>query len=121
MLSSGSEMGAVFCTEYTDLVLTDAILRGKIIYFMLPRLEEAESAARMVKLFREDLEVSIGEITSSRYLNLEDPHPVVIDEGASTFGPTWANLFELARKGRFGLVFGAQSTGGLTDQAMGLK
>ena len=118
---SGSDMGGIFCTEYTDLVLTDAILRGKIVYFMLPRLEEAESAARMVKLFREDLEVSIGEITSSRHMNLEDPHLVVIDEGASTFGPSWANLFELARKGRFALLFGAQSTGGLTDKQMGLS
>lgn len=118
---AGSEMGHVFCTQYTDLVLTDAILRGKIIYFMLPRLEEAESAARMVKVFREDLEVSIGEITSSRVHNLEDPHLVIIDEGSSTFGPTWANLFELARKGRFALLFGAQSAGGLTDAALGLS
>lgn len=118
---SGSEAGEIFCTRYTDLVLTDAILRGKIIYFMLPRLEEAESAARMVKVFREDLEVSIGEITSSRIHNLEDPHLVIIDEGSSTFGPTWANLFELARRGRFALLFGAQSTGGLTDAAMGLS
>ena len=118
---AGSEMGHVFCTQYTDLVLTDAILRGKIIYFMLPRLEEAESAARMVKVFREDLEVSIGEITSSRAHNLEDPHLVIIDEGSSTFGPTWANLFELARKGRFALLFGAQSAGGLTDQSLGLS
>lgn len=118
---SGSSAGEVFCTQYTDLVLTDAILRGKIIYFMLPRLEEAESAARMVKVFREDLEVSIGEITSSRTHNLEDPHLVIIDEGSSTFGPTWANLFELARRGRFALLFGAQSTGGLTDSAMGLS
>jgi hypothetical protein len=118
---AGSEMGGLFCTKYTDLVLTDAILRGKIIYFMLPRLEEAESAARMVKLFREDLEVSIGEITSSRVHNLEDPHLVIIDEGSSTFGPTWANLFELARKGKFSLIFGAQSAGGLTDQALGLS
>jgi hypothetical protein len=118
---SGSAAGEVFCTRHTDLVLTDAILRGKIIYFMLPRLEEAESAARMVKVFREDLEVSIGEITSSRSHNLEDPHLVVIDEGSSTFGPTWANLFELARRGRFALLFGAQSTGGLTDSTMGLS
>lgn len=118
---SGSDIGQVFCTQYTDLVLTDAILRGKIIYFMLPRLEEAEGAARMVKVFREDLEVSIGEITSSRLHNLEDPHLVIIDEGSSTFGPTWANLFELARKGRFALLFGAQSTGGLSDQALGLS
>lgn len=118
---SHSEMGQIFCTPYTDLVLTEAILRGKIIYFMLPRLEEAESAARLVKLFREDLEISIGEITSSRKYNLEDPHLVIIDEGASTFGPTWANLFELARKGRFGLLFGAQSTGGLTDEGLGLS
>jgi hypothetical protein len=118
---SGSAAGSVFCTKYTDLVLTDAILRGKIIYFMLPRLEEAESAARMVKVFREDLEVSIGEITSSRSHNLEDPHLVIIDEGSSTFGPTWANLFELARRGRFALLFGAQSTGGLTDTTMGLS
>jgi hypothetical protein len=118
---AGSEMGEVFCTHYTDLVLTDAILRGKIIYFMVPRLEEAESAARMVKIFREDLEVSIGEITSSRAHHLEDPHLIVIDEGSSTFGPTWANLFELARKGRFALLFGAQSAGGLTDSSMGLS
>ncbi|NMC62822.1 MAG: TraM recognition domain-containing protein [SAR324 cluster bacterium] len=118
---SGSEIGRVFCTQYTDLVLTDAILRGKIIYFMLPRLEEAESAARMVKVFREDLEVSIGEITSARQYHLEDPHLVIIDEGSSTFGPTWANLFELARKGRFSLIFGAQSTGGLTDLSLGLS
>jgi hypothetical protein len=118
---SAGDAGSVFCTKYTDLVLTDAILRGKIIYFMLPRLEEAESAARMVKVFREDLEVSIGEITSSRVHNLEDPHLVIIDEGASTFGPTWANLFELARKGRFALLFGAQSTGGLTDESVGLS
>lgn len=118
---AGSEMGQVFCTQYTDLVLTDAILRGKIIYFMLPRLEEAEGAARMVKVFREDLEVSIGEITSSRVHHLEDPHLVVIDEGSSTFGPTWANLFELARKGRFALLFGAQSSGGLKDASLGLS
>ena len=118
---SGSQAGEVFCTKHTDLVLTDAIVRGKIIYYMLPRLEEAESAARMVKVFREDLEVSIGEITSSRIHNLEDPHLVIIDEGSSTFGPTWANLFELARRGRFALLFGAQSTGGLTDAAMGLS
>jgi hypothetical protein len=118
---SGSQAGEVFCTKHTDLVLTDAIVRGKIIYYMLPRLEEAESAARMVKVFREDLEVSIGEITSSRVHNLEDPHLVIIDEGSSTFGPTWANLFELARRGRFALLFGAQSTGGLTDAAMGLS
>ncbi len=118
---TGSEMGKVFCTQHTDLVLTDAILRGKIIYFMLPRLEEAESAARMVKVFREDLEVSIGEITSSRMHTLEDPHLVIIDEGSSTFGPTWANLFELARKGRFALFFGAQSAGGLTDASSGLS
>lgn len=118
---SAGDAGAVFCARHTDLVLTDAILRGKIIYFMLPRLEEAESAARMVKIFREDLEVSIGEITSSRVYNLEDPHLVIIDEGSSTFGPTWANLFELARKGRFALLFGAQSTGGLTDASIGLS
>lgn len=118
---AGSEIGGVFMTKHTDLVLTSDILRGKIIYYMLPRLEEAESAGRMVKIFREDLEIAIGEITSSRQYNLEDPHLVIVDEGSSTFGPTWANLFELARKGRFSILFGAQSTGGLTDQALGLS
>lgn len=116
-----AEAGQMFCVPRADLSLTDAILRGKIIYYMLPRLEEAESAARMVKVFREDLEVSIGEITSGRGLTLEDPHMVIIDEGASTLGPTWANLFELARKGRFALLFGAQSVGGLMDEQMGLS
>ncbi len=118
---ANSEAGEMFCAPRADLSLTDAIRRGKIIYYMLPRLEEAESAARMVKVFREDLEVSIGEITSSRGYRLEDPHMVIIDEGASTFGPTWANLFELARKGRFALIFGAQSIGGLMDTTMGLS
>lgn len=118
---ANSEAGEMFCVPRADLSLTDAILRGKIIYYMLPRLEEAESAARMVKVFREDLEVSIGEITSSRNYRLEDPHLVFIDEGASTFGPTWANLFELARKGRFALLFGAQSVGGLMDGTVGLS
>ncbi len=118
---AGGAAGGLFCTLHTDLVLTEAILQGKIVYVMLPRLEEAESAARLVKVFREDLEVSIGEISSSRLYRLEDPHLVFIDEGASTFGPTWANLFELARKGRFALLFGAQSAGGLTDQTMGLS
>lgn len=118
---SNSEAGDMFTAPRADLALTDAILRGKIIYYMLPRLEEAESADRMVKVFREDLEVSIGEITSSRHMNLEDPHMIIIDEGASTFGPTWANLFELARKGRFALLFGAQSVSGLMDQTMGLS
>lgn len=118
---ANSEAGDMFCAPRADLSLTDAILRGKLIYYMLPRLEEAESAARMVKVFREDLEVSIGEITSNRNYRLEDPHLVIIDEGASTFGPTWANLFELARKGRFALLFGAQSVGGLMDETMGLS
>lgn len=118
---SNSEAGEMFCAPRADLSLTDAILRGKFVYYMLPRLEEAESAARMVKVFREDLEVSIGEITSNRNYRLEDPHMVIIDEGASTFGPTWANLFELARKGRFALLFGAQSVGGLMDEQMGLS
>ncbi len=118
---ANSDAGEMFCVPRADLSLTDAILRGKIVYYMLPRLEEAESAARMIKVFREDLEVSIGEVTSSRSHHLEDPHLVIIDEGASTFGPTWANLFELARKGRFSLLFGAQSVGGLMDQSMGLS
>ena len=118
---SNSEAGMMFCAPRADLSLTDAILRGKLIYYMLPRLEEAESADRMVKVFREDLEVSIGEITSNRNYRLEDPHMVIIDEGASTFGPTWANLFELARKGRFALFFGAQSVSGLMDKNMGLS
>ncbi|MBL7663150.1 TraM recognition domain-containing protein [bacterium] len=118
---SNSEAGEMFCAPKADLSLTDAILRGKLIYYMLPRLEEAEAAARMVKVFREDLEVSIGEITSNRNYRLEDPHMVIIDEGASTFGPTWANLFELARKGRFALLFGAQSVSGLMDEQMGLS
>jgi len=118
---SNSDAGEMFCMPRADLCLTDAILRGKMIYYMLPRLEEAESAARMVKVFREDLEVSIGEVTSNRNYRLEDPHLVIIDEGASTFGPTWANLFELARKGRFALLFGAQSVGGLMDEQMGLS
>ena len=118
---SNSEAGEMFCVPKADLSLTDAIHRGKIIYYMLPRLEEAESASRMVKVFREDLEVSIGEVTSSRVHHLEDPHIIFVDEGASTFGPTWANLFELARKGRFALLFGAQSVGGLMDETMGLS
>lgn len=118
---AGGDGGSVFCTAHTDLVLTDAILRGKIVYFMVPRLEEAEGANRMMKVFREDLEVSIGEITSSRRYNLEDPHLVIVDEGASTFAPSWANLFELARKGRFALLFGAQSAGGLSDEKLGLS
>lgn len=118
---SMSEAGEMFCVPRADLSLTDAIKRGKLVYYMLPRLEEAESAARMVKVFREDLEVSIGEVTSNLSHRLEDPHLVIIDEGASTLGPTWANLFELARKGRFSLLFGAQSVGGLMDQQMGLS
>lgn len=118
---AGSRAGETLCPRHTDLVLTDAILRGKVVYYMLPRLEEAETAARLTKVFREDLEVSIGEITSSRTHRLEDPHLVIIDEGSSTFGPTWANLFELARKGRFALLFGAQSAGGLTDASRGLS
>lgn len=118
---SNSEAGEMFCAPRADLSLTDAILRGKIIYYMLPRLEEAEGAARMVKVFREDLEVSIGEVTSNREYRLEDPHMIFIDEGGSTFGPTWANLFELARKGRFALIFGTQSVGSLMDQTMGLS
>ncbi|MBP9838776.1 MAG: TraM recognition domain-containing protein [Proteobacteria bacterium] len=118
---SNSQAGEMFCMPRADLNLTDAILNGKIIYYMLPRLEEAESASKMVKVFREDLEVSIGEVTSNRSVRLEDPHLIFIDEGASTFGPTWANLFELARKGRFSLIFGAQSVGGLMDEQMGLS
>ncbi|MBD1848358.1 TraM recognition domain-containing protein [Cyanobacteria bacterium FACHB-63] len=118
---AAGDAGDLFCASHSDLCLTDAIKRGKLIYFMMPRLEESEGAARMLKVFREDLEVSIGEITSNDGERLEDPHLIIIDEGASTFSPTWANLFELARKGRFALLFGAQSTAGLSDRAMGLS
>lgn len=118
---SGGVPGQIFCTPHSDLKLTEAILHGKIIYFCLPRIEEAEAATRMARILREDLEISIGEITSSSVFKLEDPHLIVIDEGSSTFGPTWANLFELARKGRFSLLFGAQSIGGLRDHSLGLS
>lgn len=118
---SGGAPGQIFCTPHSDLKLTEAILEGKIIYFCLPRIEEAEAATRMARILREDIEISIGEITSSNVFKLEDPHLIVIDEGSSTFGPTWANLFELARKGRFSLLFGAQSVGGLRDQSLGLS
>jgi hypothetical protein len=118
---AAGDAGELFCAAHSDLCLTTAIKQGKLIYFMMPRLEESEGAARMLKVFREDLEVSIGEITSNDAERLEDPHLVIIDEGASTFSPTWANLFELARKGRFALLFGAQSTAGLSDRAMGLS
>ncbi|MCY6494556.1 TraM recognition domain-containing protein, partial [Leptolyngbya sp. GGD] len=118
---AAGDAGELFCATHSDLRLTEAIAQGKLIYFMLPRLEESEGAARMLKVFREDLEVSIGEITSHEHIRLDDPHLVIIDEGASTFSPTWANLFELARKGRFALLFGAQSTAGLSDPSLGLS
>ncbi|MBW4422796.1 MAG: TraM recognition domain-containing protein [Myxacorys californica WJT36-NPBG1] len=118
---AAGDAGDLFCAAHSDLCLTTAIKQGKLIYFMMPRLEESEGAARMLKVFREDLEVSIGEITSNDEERLEDPHLVMVDEGASTFSPTWANLFELARKGRFALLFGAQSTAGLSDRVMGLS
>lgn len=114
------DLGRLFCSVSNDLNLTKAVLEGKIVYFMLPRLEEAEASARMAKVIREDLEVTIGEITSSQH-RLDDPHLVFIDEGAAIFGPTWANLFELARKGRFGFFFGAQSVAALTDPNIGLS
>lgn len=107
-------VGASLCRPSTDLVLTDAIKRGKILYLMTPRLEDAETAQRLMRLYREDLEISIGEITSCGY-RLDDPHLVLIDEAASTFSPSWANLFELSRKGRFALIFGAQSAGALME------
>jgi hypothetical protein len=118
---AAGDAGELFCANHSDLCLTDAIMQGKLVYFMLPRLEESEGAARMLKVFREDLEVSIGEVTSHEKVRLDDPHLVIIDEGASTFSPSWANLFELARKGRFALLFGAQSTAGLSDRSMGLS
>ncbi|BAS60226.1 hypothetical protein NIES2135_65230 (plasmid) [Leptolyngbya boryana NIES-2135] len=118
---AAGDAGDVFCSTHSDLRLTEAIMQGKIVYFMLPRLEESEGASRMLKVFREDLEVSIGEITSNQDFRLDDPHLVIVDEGASTFSPTWANLFELARKGRFALLFGAQSAAGLSDQSLGLS
>ncbi|MBD1848076.1 TraM recognition domain-containing protein, partial [Cyanobacteria bacterium FACHB-63] len=118
---AAGDAGELFCANHSDLCLTDAIMQGKLVYFMLPRLEESEGAARMLKVFREDLEVSIGEVTSHEKFRLDDPHLVIIDEGASTFSPSWANLFELARKGRFALLFGAQSTAGLSDRSMGLS
>ncbi len=118
---SAGDAGNLFCASHSDLCLTDAMMQGKIIYFMVPRLEESEGAARMMKVFREDLEVSIGEVTTNEHTSLEDPHLVIIDEGASTFSPSWANLFELARKGRFGLLFGAQSAGALSDPSLGLS
>ncbi len=118
---SGSELGRSINTAHTDLNLTDAMLRGKIVYYMLPRLEEAEAAARMVKIFREDLEISIGQIISTPSYRLEDPHLVMVDEAGSTLAPSWASLFELARKGRFAFIIGAQSIGSLTDKAQGLS
>lgn len=118
---AAGDAGELFCANHSDLCLTNAIMQGKLVYFMLPRLEESEGAARMLKVFREDLEVSIGEVTSNQDIRLDDPHLVIIDEGASTFSPTWANLFELARKGRFALLFGAQSTAGLSDTSLGLS
>ncbi|MBW4422859.1 MAG: hypothetical protein KME13_27400 [Myxacorys californica WJT36-NPBG1] len=118
---AAGDAGELFCANHSDLCLTDAIVHGKLVYFMLPRLEESEGAARMLKVFREDLEVSIGEVTFNQNVRLEDPHLVIIDEGGSTFSPTWANLFELARKGRFELLFGAQSIAGLSDHSLGLS
>ena len=118
---SGSELGRSINTSHTELNLTEAMLRGKIVYYMLPRLEEAEAASRMMKVFREDLEISIGEITSNSAHTLEHPHLVMVDEAGSTFGPSWASLFELARSGNFAIIFGAQSIGSLTDRMQGLS
>lgn len=112
--------GRLLCTEHSDLVMTEAIKARKLVYLVTPRLEDAENSARLVRMIREDLEVSIGEIISAGY-RLESPHLVLIDEAACTFGPTWASLFELSRKGRFAFVFGAQSTGALKDPASGLS
>lgn len=118
---SGSELGRSINTSHTELNLTEAMLSGKIVYYMLPRLEEAESASRMMKIFREELEISVGEITSSSTYNLEHPHLVMVDEAGSTFGPSWAGLFEMVRSGNFSIIFGAQSIGSLTDKMQGLS
>lgn len=105
----------------SGLVLSEAISERKLVYFMLPRLEDPEGTARLARLLREDIEVSVGERVTAGVPDDEPPFLVLVDEAASLFGPSWASLFELSRKGRFAFAYGVQSTGGIKDSALGLS
>jgi hypothetical protein len=121
-----SELSLIAETELeqslsSDLVLSDAISRGKIIYFRCPPSKVGSGVSQSAKSFQDDFEVSIKEINTARHCNLEDPHLIFIDENSPSIGTSWANLIDITSKARFPILFGAQSKVDLSKGSLGIS
>jgi hypothetical protein len=118
--NSGS--GEFLCNGHSDVDLYNAIKKSQIVYLMLPRLEEAEKADRLGKVFLADLQATIGSIYGeSRTFQLDTPFLILLDEFGSYASPEFAVVFEQGREAGFATVAAIQSLANLSSRERGLS
>lgn len=120
-IDSNDNLLDVFCSTESDLVISDAIFRGKIIYFKAPSESESASLSLVQNIFYEDLKSAISEVSSSRIYSLDDPHLIFIDEDGSSNAVKYEAFFDLIADAPFSLLFGVNSDSDTKDNELKLS
>ncbi|AMM40667.1 TraG family protein [Candidatus Desulfofervidus auxilii] len=115
------EVGKSLCSPVTQVNLYDAVKKSQILYFMLPRMSDAEKATRLGRLLLGDIQTTIGLFYEEKEFKPIVPFLIILDEFGSYANPEFAVVFEQARKANFSVIAAIQSFGNLCNPYTGLS
>jgi len=115
------DIGESLCSPATQVNLYNAVKRSQIIYFMLPRMSDAEKATRLGRLLLGDIQTTIGLFYEEKEFKPIVPFLIILDEFGSYASPEFAVVFEQARKANFSVIAAIQSFGNLCNPYAGLS
>ncbi|HDH91332.1 MAG TPA: hypothetical protein ENF38_00095 [Candidatus Aenigmarchaeota archaeon] len=115
------ETGEALCSAGTQVNLYDAVKKNQVVYFMLPRMSDAEKATRLGRLLLGDIQTTIGLFYEEKEFEPLVPFLILLDELGSYANPEFAVVFEQARKAHFAVVAAVQSFANLANPFAGLS
>ncbi len=102
---SVGEMGKVLSSYSPEVDLLEAIDNRQIVYFMIPSLDKSEAALAFARLFMSDLRSVLAQLFRRGKRHLPAiPHLTFMDEFGSYAMQLVAQLFEMGRSARVGLI-----------------
>lgn len=106
--------GDITSSYNPEVKLTEALLKNKIIYVMLPTMGKDIAAGNFGQMLVSDLRSSIAELQDLP--EDEKPWPptmVFMDEAGSYVSPSWSRMFEQARSAHVALLPAMQTVANL--------
>ncbi|MEY2152272.1 type IV secretory system conjugative DNA transfer family protein [Rhodanobacter sp. 115] len=95
------QFGQVMNSYDPDVRIKDAVMQGKIVYFMLPTMGKSEAATALAKLAVADFRSAIAFIQSlPEDQRPKRPYLGFYDEAGSYVTEAWSRMFEQSRSAR---------------------